>query len=50
MGFSTCGKDGNIYFYDLNNYKLDMQQKRNQEKDVFSKGKSYSSLALMPGK
>lgn len=49
MGFTSCGLDGSIYFYDLYAYDRDAG-KRNQEKDFGKKETKFTSLVNLPGK
>ena len=51
LGFTTCGLDGNIYFYDL--YKVGREKepgKRNTEKDYNKKEVKFTSVCNVPGK
>ena len=50
MGFTTCGQDGSIYFYDLYTC-TDSQGARNHEKEITrQKGFKFSSVVNLPGK
>ncbi len=48
MGFTSCGLDGNVYFYDLI-YQKDFGQ-RLSEKDFNQKGVLLTSVVNVPGK
>ena len=51
LGFTTCGNDGNVYFYDL--YKpgqLKDPGKRNTDKDFNKKDVKFSAVCNVPGK
>ena len=48
MGFTSCGQDGNVYFYDLI-YQKEQQQRLN-EKDFNQKGIILTSVVNIPGK
>ena len=47
MGFTSCGMDGNVYFYDLI-YQKEQQQRLN-EKDFNQKGVVLKSVVNIPG-
>ena len=49
MGFTSCGMDGSIYFYDLYAYERDAG-KRNQEKDFGKKETRFTSVVNLPGR
>lgn len=53
LGFSSCGLDGNVYFYDLyqtaSNDKKD-PGKRNDAKDFVKKEVKFSGLCNVPGR
>ena len=49
MGFTTCGQDGNIYFYDLYN-PIPPAGSRNQPHDVNRRDVKFSSVVNRPGK
>ena len=48
MGFSSCGLDGNVYFYDLITQKETGQ--RLSDKDFNQKGVLLTSVVNIPGK
>ena len=48
MGFTTCGLDGNIYFYDLYQPQLE-PGKRNIPKDKYRRNVQLSSVVNLPG-
>lgn len=51
LGFTTCGNDGNVYFYDL--YKPSQVKdpgKRNTDKDFNKKDVKFSAVCNVPGK
>jgi len=50
MGISTCGQDGNIYFYDLFTHSNDNGNKRNQEYDFNKRDVKLTSLVNVPSK
>ena len=48
MGFTTCGLDGNIYFYDL--YNPELPSIRNNSKDrIYGRNVQLSSVVNLPG-
>lgn len=47
MGFTTCGQDGNIYFYDL--YSGTDVGERNRSKDQNRLKVKFSSVVNLPG-
>ena len=47
MGFTTCGVDGNIYFYNL--YKGNDQGVRDHERDITFKKAKFTSVVNLPG-
>jgi WD40 repeat protein len=47
MGFTSCGMDGNVFFYDLQKQKEEMT--RNSEKDFTQKGVTFTGLTNIPG-
>jgi len=47
MGFTSCGMDGNVFFYDLALQKE--TQTRNSERDFNQKGVVFTGLANTPG-
>jgi len=51
MGFTTCGHDGNIYFYDLYTHTGE-KNKRNGDMDyqASEKGTKYNQVANIPGR
>jgi len=48
MGFTTCGQDGNIYFYDL--YSGQDVGERNRTMDQNRRDVKFSSVVNLPGK
>ncbi len=48
MGFTTCGQDGNIYFYDL--YSGHEVHERNRDKDQTRREAKFTSVVNLPGK
>ena len=48
MGFTTCGQDGNIYFYDLYTNGPDVGD-RNRTKDKTVRDVKFSSVVNLPG-
>jgi hypothetical protein len=48
MGFTTCGQDGNIYFYDL--YSATEVGERNRGKDQNRREVKFTSVVNLPGK
>ena len=46
MGFSTCGQDGQIYFYDL---YTEENESRNRTKDARRPGAKMNSIVNLPG-
>ncbi len=48
MGFTTCGQDGNIYFYDL--YSGLETHERNRDKDQTRREAKFTSVVNLPGK
>ena len=48
MGFTSCGLDGNVYFYDLIFQKETLQ--RLSEKDFNQKNVLFTSVVNIPGK
>jgi len=48
MGFTTCGQDGNIYFYDL--YSGTDVGERNRQVDANRREVKFTSVVNMPGK
>ncbi len=51
LGFTTCGNDGNVYFYDLfKPGQLKDPGKRNTDKDFNKKDVKFTSVCNVPGK
>ena len=48
MGFTTCGQDGNIFFYDL--YTSQDIGVRNTDHTFFRRDVKFSSVVNLPGK
>jgi len=49
MGFTTCGQDGSIYFYDL--FTENHTEARNRDKEITRRsGVKFSSVVNLPGK
>ena len=53
LGFTSCGLDGNVYFYDLyqtgGNEKKD-PGKRNDQRDFVKKEVKFTGLCNVPGR
>jgi len=49
MGFTTCGLDGNVYFYDLYYVGQEIGE-RNRTKDANRREVKFTSVVNLPGK